>query len=94
MIGNYVSYLHNEDTFYLLNSKKAGGRGFSKNVFCKEGMKPVFSLALNIVISHIFPENFIGITQVVQKIWRLSISVLAIFINFHPFFVFFDIPLI
>ena len=88
MIGNYVSYLHNEDTFYLLNSKKAGGRGFSKNVFCKEGMKPVFSLALNIVISHIFPENFIGITQVVQKTFSISIS------YFHPFFVFFDIPLI
>ena len=32
---------------------------------------------------HIFPENFIEIPQVVQKIQRLSLSILAILSDFH-----------
>ena len=39
--------------------------GFSKNVSSKER---VFFVTFNIIISHIFPENFIEIPQVVQKI--------------------------
>ena len=34
----------------------------------KERVKPWFFVTLIIIISHIFPENFIEITQVVQKI--------------------------
>ena len=37
----------------------------------------------------IFPENVIGMSQVVQKILRNSLSILAIFINFHRFFFYF-----
>ena len=34
----------------------------------------------------IFPENFIEVPKVVQKIWKISLSILAIFINFHQIF--------
>ena len=49
-------------------------------------------LTFNIIISHIIPENFIEIPQVVQKIWRLSLTILAIFIDFYQFFGFFTFP--
>ena len=42
--------------------------GFSKNVSSKERVKPWFSVTFNIIISHTFPENFIEIPQVVQRI--------------------------
>ena len=60
----------------IFNPEKAGGSilppsplyGFSKNVPCKETLKLWFSLTFNIIISHMFPENFIEIPQVDQKI--------------------------
>ena len=58
---------------------------FSKNVSSKERVKPWFFVNFNIIISYIFPENFIEIPHVVQKIWRISLSILANFINFHQF---------
>ena len=77
---------------FALNSKTARwwGQialpcGFSKNVCCKERVKPWFFVALNNSISHIFPENIIEIPQVVQKLWRIYLSILAIFINFLNF---------
>ena len=88
----------------FLNPKAAGGRqldpppspqcGFSKNISSKGRVKPWFILTFNIIISHIFPEIFIEIPQVVQKIWRISLSILAIFIDFHQFFGFSDISLL
>ena len=47
--------------------------------------KPCFFVTFNIISKHIFPDNFIGFPQVVQKIWRNSLSILAIFINFLDF---------
>ena len=41
---------------------------FSKSMSSKERVKPWFFVTLIIIISHIFPENFIEITQVVPKI--------------------------
>ena len=41
--------------------------GFSKNVLSTERVKPCFCVIFNIIISHIFPEKFIEIPQVVQK---------------------------
>ena len=35
--------------------------GFLKNVSSKERLKPWFFVTFNIIISHIFPENFIEI---------------------------------
>ena len=67
--------------------------GFFKNVSAKEIVNSWFFVTLNIIISHIFPENFIEIPQVVQKIWRLSLTKLASFIDFYQFFGFFDISL-
>ena len=49
-------------------------------------MKPWFFLAFDIIISHICAENFIEIPQVVKKIWRISLLILAIFINFNQIF--------
>ena len=63
--------------------------GFSKYVSSKEKMKPFF-VTFNIIISHIFPENLIEIPQVVQKIWRISLSILPIFFSF----LFFNISLL
>ena len=68
--------------------------GFFKNVSPKKRLKPYFFVNFNIIISHILPKNFIEIPQVVQKILRLSMSILAIFINFHHFFEFFNISLL
>ena len=40
---------------------------FSKNAFFRETMNPWFFVTFNIIISHIFSENFIVIRQVVQN---------------------------
>ena len=42
--------------------------GFSKNLFSKERVKPWFFVTFNIIISYIFPENFIETPQVVQNL--------------------------
>ena len=68
--------------------------GFSKNVSSKERVKPCFFLTFNIILRHIFPEKFIEFPQVAQKIWRNSLSILPIFINFPRFIGFFDITLL
>ena len=39
-------------------------------------------------------ESFIETPQVVQKVWRISLSILATFIDFHQFFGFFDVSLL
>ena len=83
----------------MLTLKRLGGQidlpcGFSKNVFSKGRVTLWFFVTFNIIISHIFPENFIEIPQVVQKIWKISLSILAIFIEFHQFFGLFDISLL
>ena len=74
----------------LLNPKTAWGShsplhhpcGFSKIVPSKQRMKLWFFVTFNIISRHIFPENFIELPQVVQKIWRNSLSIVA---NFHQF---------
>ena len=84
-----------------LNPKTAG-RGqtdpppcsFSKSLSSKERVKPWFFVTFNIITSHIFPENVIEILQAVQKLWRISLSILAIFIDFHQFHGFFYILLL
>ena len=53
-----------------------------------------FFVTFKIIIRYIFSENFIEIPQVVQKLWRISQSILAIFIDFYQFFRFFDISLL
>ena len=68
--------------------------GFLKNVSSVQRVEPRFFVTFNIILKHIFPENFIEFTQVVQKIWRNSLSILAIFINFNQFFRFFNITLL
>ena len=39
--------------------------GFSKNVSPREKVKPLFFVAFKIILSDMFPENFIKIPQVV-----------------------------
>ena len=68
--------------------------GFFKNVFSKEQLKPCISVTFNIIISHIFPEHFIEISQFIHKIWRFFWPILNSFINFHQFFGLFDISLL
>ena len=47
---------------------------FRKQYLLKRGWNTGFFVTFNIIIRHIFPENFIEIPQVVQKIWRISLS--------------------
>ena len=42
--------------------------GFSKIVSSKDRVQPWFFVTFNIMLKHIFPENFIEFPQVVQKI--------------------------
>ena len=69
----------NLNDIVILNIKpKNAGRGdhcdlphpcaLFKNVFFREKVIPFFFVTFNNIISHIFPENFIEIPQVVQKI--------------------------
>ena len=51
---------------------------FFRNVFSRERLKLWFLVTFNIIIGYIFPENFIEIPQVVQKIWRISPSIFTI----------------
>ena len=74
----------------ILTLKWLGGQfdflcSFSKNVSFREKVKPCFFVTFKIIISHIFTENFIETPEVVQKIWRFSLSILTIFINFSDF---------
>ena len=64
---------------------------FHKCIFYNEdkSFKSFFLMTFNIIISHIFPKNFIEIPQVVQKILRFSLSILT----FSSIFQFFDISL-
>ena len=84
----------------VLTLKRLGGQfdhhpcSFSKTVSSKERMRPWIFATVNIIISHIFPENLIETSRVLQKLWRVSLSILAIFINFHRFSGFFDISLL
>ena len=57
-----------------------------KKFSSKEGVKTSLFVAFNIIINNIFPQNFIDIPHVFQKIGRIDLSILAIFINFHQFF--------
>ena len=77
-------------TFITLKGLEGGGQferpcGFLKNVSSKT-VEPCFIVTCSIIISHNFPQNLIEISQVVQKIQRLCLSILAIFINFHHIF--------
>ena len=65
--------------------------GFSKNISYRERMKLCLFVTFNIIIIHIFPDNFIEAPkafQKVQKIWSFSPSILTIFINVLTFLTF------
>ena len=56
-------------------------------LFSRERVKPCFFVTFN--TNHVFPENFIEVPQVVQKIWRFSNWILT-----PQFFKFSDISLL
>ena len=60
--------------------------GFTKNITSNQKVKPWFFVTFDIIIIHIFPDSFIEIPEIVQKIRRISLSILAIFVNFHQLF--------
>ena len=66
LCGLSIMFLSN-----VFNPKNAGLTtpcGFSKNVFSRKRVKGCFFVTFNNVISQIFPENFIKVSKVVQKI--------------------------
>ena len=76
-LGNLAKFTFNSDFNSSCN--------FFKNLL--ERRWSIVSLWL-LILSHIFPENFIEISQIFQKIWRFSPSVLTMFINFLGFLTF------
>ena len=54
-------------------------------VYAGERVKPWFFATLNIIIRHIFPENFSEITQFVYQIRRFSPLILTNVIDFLDF---------
>ena len=71
----------------VLNPKKAESVNltltvvFPKICFSEIEWSPGFLGLFNIIVSDIFPENFIEIPHLVQKIRRFSSSILTIFVN-------------
>ena len=88
----HVNFEYKEIEHFLHPKMAVGGSiwhpflWFSKNVSSKERVKRWFFVTFNIIIRHIFPKNFIEILLVVQTLWRISLYILAIFINYHQFF--------
>ena len=62
--------------------------GLSKDVLSRDRVKSGYFGTFDIIISHVFPENFFVIRQVSQKIWRFSPSIWTIFIGFLDFLTF------
>ena len=58
---------------------------FQKCAFYRESETLIF-VTFNVIIIHIFPENFVEIPQVFWTIWRLSPSILTIFVDTLHFF--------
>ena len=48
--------------------------GYFKTVFSTERVKSLFSLTFNIIMRHIFPENFIKIPSEDMNIFFLNIN--------------------
>ena len=92
-----VEISHSLLEIFLILKRLGGGQFDPSCVFSNESAKEIVNswffvtfnfLTFNIIISHIIPQNFIEIPQVFQKIWRLSSTILAIFINFFYFLTF------
>ena len=69
---------------------------FSNKVFCRERERErereseaLFFVTLHLW-SYIFPENFIEISQIIQKIWTFYSSILTVFVNYFVFYISFS----
>ena len=69
-------------------SKWCSSTKYQKVNSSTEKVQPCCSVTFNIMVIHIFPENIIELTQVVQNIWRFFSSILTIFINFSGILIF------
>ena len=79
----------------LLTLKRLGSGGgggqfevlccFPKKLYFRVRVKPCFFVTFNIIVSHIFPENFVDVSHIAQRIRRFSPSILTIFIDFSDF---------
>ena len=85
-IVSYLRVRFNTVVLHFLKSLKVNcltpkrlACGFLKDVFSKERVKPSSFVTFNLILRHIFPENFIEFPQVGQKIWENS------FINFFDY---------
>ena len=76
----FVGFNENIPLLKALALKRLG------NVSFKERVEPSFFVTFNVIISHIFSENFIKIPQVVQKLGRNSLPILSIFHRFLSIF--------
>ena len=80
-----------EESYVRISTLKSlGGQfdspySFSNNVFLKKRWNPGYFVTFSIIISHIFPENFIVIPQVVQKMWTFSLTISTHFSDFLTF---------
>ena len=88
-----VDVCHLTETYHRFYPKTSRGSMWPNlwffKTFCRGGgggVKLLFFVSFNIIISRIFPENVIEIPQIVQKIWKFSLLILIIFDNFSGFF--------
>ena len=75
------------------NNENNRWKGKRKKTPKAERKKVVMQAIMKVWELNDFVPNF-QTPHFVQKIWKLSLSKLAIFINFHQFFEFFDISLL
>ena len=90
----HLESLVNAFWYYLMKSAPIPRNQSSLEILrlFKERVKLWFFVTFNIILRHIFHENFIEFPHVVQKIWRNFLSVLASFHQFSSiFWIFSDI---
>ena len=93
--GFWLLYIFIHPNIAFFTQKRLGNQFdslccFSKNVSSRERVKTCFFVTFDIIVSHIFPENFIEIPHVGQNICRFSLSILT----FSSVFLVFDISLL
>ena len=83
----FSNLIHFETLFVLTIKRLEGGEGGEFGPphlygFSRERMKPYCLVTINVIISYIFPENFIEIHRVVQKILKSFFFSFSYFLDF------------
>ena len=72
--------------FFSVKTIESEREGKERVKISETDFKTLFFVTYNITISHIFPQKFIKLREIIWKIWRFSSSILTTWMNFHIFF--------